>query len=115
MGMKVLIVDDGWQTDDNKRGYAFCGDWEISKNRFPDMAAHVKKVHDLGMKYMIWYGVPMVGVKAKNFPQFKDKLLWVNYGKWSDYGCLDPRFPEVRNFLCDIYEKAVREWATGSR
>jgi len=110
LGMKVLIVDDGWQTDDNKRGYAFCGDWEISKNRFPDMAAHVKRVHALGMKYMLWYGVPMVGVKSKNFSRFKDKLLWVNCGKWSDYGCLDPRFPEVRAFLCDIYEKAVREW-----
>jgi len=110
LGMKVLIVDDGWQTDDNNRGYAYCGDWEVSKRRFPDMAAHVKKVHDLGMKYMVWYGVPMVGVKAKNFPRFKDKLLWVSYGQWADYGCLDPRFPEVRAFLCDLYEKAVREW-----
>lgn len=110
LGMKVLIVDDGWQTDDTNRGYAFCGDWEISRRRFPKMAEHVRRVHDLGMKYMVWFGVPMVGVKANNFPRFKDKLLWVEYGKWADYGCLDPRFPEVRAHLCDLYEKAVREW-----
>lgn len=110
LGMKVLIVDDGWQTDDNNRGYAFCGDWEISKRRFPDMAAHVKNVHDLGMKYMVWFGVPMVGIKAKNFQRFTGKLLWVDTGRWSDYGCLDPRFPEVRAFLVGLYENAVREW-----
>lgn len=110
LGMKVLIVDDGWQTDDNNRGYAYCGDWKVSKRKFPDMSAHVRKVHALGMKYMMWYGVPMVGIKSKNFLRFRDKLLWVDCGEWSDYGCLDPRFPEVREFLCSLYETAVREW-----
>lgn len=110
LGMKAVIVDDGWQTDDNSRGYAYTGDWEISRSRFPDMVAHVKRVHDLGLKYMLWYGVPMVGIKSRNFERFRNKLLWVNYGNWYDYGCLDPRFPEVRRWLSDLYEQAVREW-----
>ncbi len=110
LGMKVLIVDDGWQTDDNNRGYAYCGDWEISKKRFPDMASHVAKVHALGMKYMIWYGVPMIGLKSKNYERFKGKYLWTQNSRWSGYSCLDPRFPEVRKFLCDIYAKAMKEW-----
>ena len=110
LGMKVLIVDDGWQTDDNNRGYAYTGDWEISRRRFPDMAAHVKKVHALGMKYMMWYGVPMMGIKAKNYGRFKGKYLWTSRGRWSDYACLDPRFPEVRDYICSLYEKAVRDW-----
>ena len=110
LGMKVLIVDDGWQTDDNNRGYAYTGDWEMSKRRFPDMAAHVKKVHALGMKYMIWYGVPMMGLKAKNYERFKGKYLWTSNSRWSGYSCLDPRFPEVREYLISLYEKALREW-----
>ena len=110
IGMKVLIVDDGWQTDDNNRGYAYTGDWEISKRRFPDMAAHVRKVHDLGMKYMVWYGVPMMGAKAKSRDRFKGKFLWTKGGAWAGYSCLDPRFPEVRDYICSIYEKALREW-----
>ena len=110
LGMKVLIVDDGWQTDDNNRGYAYTGDWEISKRRFPDMAAHVRKVHGLGLKYMVWYGVPMMGVRAKNYGRFKGKFLWEMRGRWSDYACLDPRFPEVRDYICSLYEKALREW-----
>ncbi len=110
LGMKVLIVDDGWQTDDNNRGYAYCGDWQISKKRFPDMAAHVAKVHALGMKYMIWYGVPMIGLKSQNYERFKGKYLWTQNDRWSGYSCLDPRFPEVRRFLCDIYAKAMKDW-----
>ena len=108
LGMKTVIVDDGWQTDDNNRGYAFTGDWEISKRRFPDMAAHVRKVHELGMKYMIWYGVPMVGDRAKCRARFEGKTLWRNgSGSWS---CLDPRFPEVRAYLIGLYARALEEW-----
>ena len=30
--MESIIVDDGWQTDDNNRGYAYCGDWAVTPN-----------------------------------------------------------------------------------
>ena len=110
LGMKVLIVDDGWQTDDNGRDFAYTGDWEVSKRRFPDMAAHVRKVHALGMKYMVWCGVPMMGLKARNYGRFKDKCLWTQRDRWSNYSCLDPRFPEVREHIITQCEKALRDW-----
>ncbi|MGI5958117.1 MAG: glycoside hydrolase family 36 protein [Massiliimalia sp.] len=108
MGFKTIIVDDGWQTMDNNRGYAFCGDWEMAEGRFPDFAAHVKKVHEMGMKYMIWYSVPYVGKQAKVWEKFKDKLLC--YIEYQKAGVLDPRYPEVREFLIQNYEHAVRDW-----
>ncbi|MFR7718112.1 MAG: hypothetical protein ACLU3N_05510 [Lachnospiraceae bacterium] len=40
LGLSAVIVDDGWQTEDNNRGYAYCGDWEPSGQKFltlPDM------------------------------------------------------------------------------
>lgn len=110
LGMKVLIVDDGWQTDDTNRGYSFTGDWRVSKRRFPDMAAHVRRVHEIGLKYMVWFGVPMVGRKSDNFARFEGKYLWVEDKKGSSYGCLDPRFPEVREHLASLYEKSARAW-----
>ena len=108
MGMKTVILDDGWQTDDTNRGYAFCGDWKVSPRRFPDMAAHVKRVHDLGMKYMVWYSVPFVGKKSVNWERFKGKYLY----EWSGQGAciLDPRFPEVRRFIVDTYVQAMKDW-----
>ena len=107
-GMKVLIVDDGWQTDDTNRGYRYCGDWQVSKRRFPDMSSHVKKVQALGIKYMLWYSVPFVGKKSKNYERFKGKYL--NDLEPAGAMVLDPRFPEVREFLVSTYEKALKEW-----
>ena len=109
MGMKTFIVDDGWQTDDGNRGYAFCGDWQISKRRFPDMAAHVKRVQDMGIKYMMWYSVPFVGHKSANFEKFKGKYVTEN-DRGLGAGTLDPRFPEVRKFIVDTYVKALKDW-----
>ena len=108
-GMHAIILDDGWQTDDHSGGYAFCGDWEVAQSRFPDgMAAHVARVHALGMKYIVWFSVPFVGYRSRNFSRFQGKFL-------SDVprlscSVLDPRFREVREFLADTYERALREW-----
>ena len=107
LGMKTIIVDDGWQTADNNRGYAYCGDWRVAPVRIKDMAAHVKRVQDIGMKYMLWYSVPFVGRYSDAWSQFEGKFL---YMRSKDVGVLDPRFPEVRDYLISTYEKALKEW-----
>ena len=107
LGMKTIIVDDGWQTADNNRGYAYCGDWRVAPVRIKDMAAHVKRVQDIGMKYMLWYSVPFVGRDSDAWSQFEGKFL---YMRSKDVGVLDPRFPEVRKYLISTYETALKEW-----
>jgi len=112
LGMKTVIVDDGWQIDLPLKGrggwggYRLCGDWQAGRN-FPDMAAHVRRVQALGFKYMLWYSVPFVGEKSANFARFKGKYLPVSCAGGH---VLDPRFPEVREFIVGTYEKAVRDW-----
>ncbi len=106
LGMKTVIIDDGWQTDDTNRGYAFCGDWQVSTNRFPNMRAHVKRVQEMGLKYMVWYSVPFIGTKSANYEKFKGKYL----GHMLGVAVLDPRFPEVRKFLVDTYVRAMKDW-----
>ena len=107
-GMKTAIVDDGWQTDKTGGGYVYCGDWEVSTNRFADFPAHVKRVQAMGMKYMLWFSVPHVGFKSANYPKFKGKYLYEDKGMGA--AVLDPRFPEVREFLIGHYERAIRDW-----
>lgn len=105
-GFRCMIVDDGWQTMDEQRGYAYCGDWEALK--IPDMHEHVERVHAMGMKYMLWYSVPFVGKHSRAFERFRNQSL-----AWHErHGAavLDPRYPEVREYLIGIYEKAMREW-----
>ncbi len=106
LGFDAVIVDDGWQTLDSQRGYAFTGDWEPV--RIPDMKGFVRRVHELGMKFILWYSLPFVGENSKNYQQFKGKYL--TYWKGQGAYVLDPRYPEVREFIINTYETALKEW-----
>jgi len=109
IGMDTVIIDDGWQTDDNNRGYAFCGDWEVAESKIPDMKAFVDELHAIGMKVMVWFSVPYIGLYSKNYPRFKDMTL-DDTGNNRNYWSLDPRYKDVREFLVGVYLRAVTEW-----
>jgi alpha-galactosidase len=106
LGFDTIIVDDGWQTLDTARGYAFTGDWE--PERIPDMKGFVEACHARGVKVVLWYAVPFVGRNARVAARFKDKSLRFEegLGAW----VLDPRYPEVRLYLVDVYRRALRDW-----
>lgn len=107
LGMRTIIVDDGWQTDNNGGGYSYCGDWRVCKSKIKDMRAFVDRVHNIGMKVILWYSVPYVGKNSEAWTRFKRKYL---DSEENDWNCLDPRFPEVREYLTGLYEEAASEW-----
>ena len=107
LGMDTVIMDDGWQTLDSGRGYAYCGDWE--PERIPDMRGLADAVHATGMKLMIWYSVPFMGIHAGHFEEFRDMLLDGEHSNGKAFA-LDSRYKKVRDYLTGIYAKAVREW-----
>lgn len=107
LGMESVIVDDGWQTDVKQRGYAYCGDWEPATGKFPDMRAHVDRVHAIGMKFLLWFSVPFVGIHTKAYDRFKDKFLNPDPKGERQWFVLDPRFPEVREHLIGVYERCL--------
>ncbi|NJD17726.1 MAG: alpha-galactosidase, partial [Gemmatimonadetes bacterium] len=106
LGYEAIIVDDGWQTLDSQRGYAFTGDWR--PERIPDMKGFVDAVHERGMKFILWYAVPLVGERSQAFRRFQGKFLreWKGQGAWE----IDPRYPEVRDYVIGTYRDAVRDW-----
>ena len=111
LGMDTVLIDDGWQCDNDSRGYAYCGDWEVIPSKIPDMHEFVRRIHETGMKVIVWFSVPFIGVYSKNYEKFKDMLLDDtgdrSGGLWSAF---DPRYKEVRDFLVGIYVKALKEW-----
>ena len=109
LGLDTVIIDDGWQTDDNNRGYAFCGDWEVSENKMRDMKKLVDEIHKIGMKVILWYSVPFMGIHSKSFDEFKTMLLDES-GDKETFFALDPRYKKVRDYLSSLYENAVKEW-----
>ena len=106
LGMKTMILDDGWQKESSKSYYSATGDWMPVASRFPDFRGHVDKVHAAGLKYMLWLSVPFVGNESKAFKLFEGKFLPGD----GDVRILDPRFPEVRQYLVDTYVRCVRDW-----
>ncbi len=106
LGMDTVIMDDGWQTLDSHRGYGYCGDWV--PERIPDIRGLSDAVHATGMKLMIWYSVPFVGIHSKKYQEFHDMLL--DGGGAGDTWALDPRYKAVRDYLTGIYAKAVKDW-----
>ena len=107
-GLNTVILDDGWQTDDNNRGYAYCGDWELATAKIPDMRRLADEIHGLGMKLMIWYSMPYMGIHSKKYSQFAGKYLYFDQRR--GIGALDPRYACVREYLASQYETAVRDW-----
>ena len=108
LGFDICIVDDGWHTDNNLGSYGYCGDWQPAPSKIPDMAAHVKRVHDIGMKYILWYAVPLMGYHSVHHSRFQNMLL--RDEAWASASVLDPRYQEVRDFLTDTFKKALLEW-----
>ncbi len=108
MGCKTLIIDDGWQTSDTHRGYAYCGDWQPVQDKIPDMRKAVALMHRQNMAVMLWYAVPFVGRQTAAWSILHDKLLGFN--DRLEAGVLDPRYPEVRKYLLEKYTQAVSEW-----
>jgi len=106
LGYETLIVDDGWQTLDSHRGYAYTGDWR--PERIPAMRDFVDGVHARGMRILLWYALPFVGERSQVFERFRGKYLryWTGQGAY----VLDPRYPEVRRYIVDTYRTAMREW-----
>lgn len=105
-GLKVMIVDVGWQTLDDTLEYSRTGDWQ--PDRLNRMRTVTDALHARGMKGMIWFGVPLVGDKAAVLPRFRGKTL----GRWDETSAyvLDPRYPEVRAYLIESFTRAVRDW-----
>ncbi|MEL6866527.1 MAG: glycoside hydrolase family 36 protein [Bacteroidota bacterium] len=105
LGYEIIIIDDGWQTLDNNRGYDYTGDWQ--PERIPDMAGFVKRIHQTGMKVGLWFSVPFCGKHSRAYQRFKGKFLTENH-RWAPV--FDPRYPEVRQHLIDIYCHALKQW-----
>ncbi len=106
LGCRAIIVDDGWQTVDANRGYAYTGDWQ--PERLPEMRELVERVHETGMKFLLWYATPFVGKHSAAFKRFQHQQLTMLDSAGA--AVLDPRFPEVRSFLVETFATALRAW-----
>lgn len=108
LGMKSFFMDAGWYMDAPGEFGPYAGDWIPSAKRFPDFAAHVARMKAKGLKYVLWYGMPLAGYRTAAHERFKGKFLSEHKGLKASI--LDPRFPECREYMIATMERALREW-----
>ncbi len=98
LGFRSLIIDDGWSYAGQGTGdYSLCGDWDVNKEKFPDMKAFVDRAHELGILVSLWFPAPFVGRETSGYRDFWGKYLY----EWGGAGVLDPRYPDVRSYIAD--------------
>lgn len=93
LGCRTLFLDDGWQTTPGVSDYSCAGDWIPNTDKFPDMKGFVDKVHEIGMRAVLWIGPGLCGSASKLNKLYGEKKL--------PCGFLDPRFPEARARMAD--------------
>ena len=102
LGFKTLIVDDGWCTNEDKAvspatlldWYAEIGEWEAAPRKFPDFPGHVRRVKELGLRYLLWVAPLMIGVRTATFARHGDACF---PEETEGYRIADP----AREALCD--------------
>lgn len=89
-----------------------CGDWRFDEEYFPDPAAMVQELHDMGIETMvsIW---PTVDYRSENFEDMKQKGLLVRINSGTDVQMtfhgnnvfMDPTNPRTREYVWNIVKK----------
>lgn len=109
MGFKSMIIDDGWSYDGPGTGdYFDCGSWEVVTSKFPDFKGFMDLAHENGIKVALWFPVPFVGRNNADYVKYEDKLL--RYDESMRAGVLDPRYPEVRQYIVGSYVDIVEKY-----
>jgi alpha-galactosidase len=106
LGLATVIVDDGWMTGDRGRGYGHCGDWDPVS--LPGTAAHVRRVQASGLRYLLWFALPFVGVESAVWEAFQPYAL--ARADALNAIVVDPRYPAVRAHLADRLARPVEAW-----
>ena len=110
VGLRSVIIDDGWQCRGIEGGGSnmrSCGEWKPFPGKFPDLKALVEKFHANGIRCLLWVALPFVGVEQSALlERFQGKFL----PGGGDRKVLDPRFPEVRDWLTASCCRLVRDY-----
>ncbi|MFE7618423.1 glycoside hydrolase family 36 protein [Streptomyces sp. NPDC057496] len=108
LGCGILLLDDGWQELGSGRGYAGVGDWVPDRAKFPDLAAHVRTVRNLGMKYVLWVAPLLLGPRSR---AFEDLARFAPVAARAPGAqVLDPRLPPVRRHVRDLAVRLVADY-----
>lgn len=108
LGLETVIIDDGWQSDDNNRGYGFSGDYIPAIKKVGDIKSLTEEIKKIGLKSMLWFSLAFSGDFTAGAEKFRNMTLYREDGL--NASVVDPRFAEIRKHIVAYCVKAVGEW-----
>ncbi len=106
MGMKTIIIDDGWMTMNDSLNFSGIGDYQPL--RLPKMKHLVHPIQKLDMKVMLWMSTSMLGQDSEVAKKFHGK--YIRFKKGSNTFIIDPRYPEVRNYIINTATRLMKDY-----
>ncbi len=108
LGLKTVILDDGWQMEGVNVRFAYTGDWQVNEKKFSDFSGTIDTMHDLGLKVLLWVGIPYVGEESELWHKYKDKTI--QYSDFARASILDPRYPEIREYIISTLKRLMTDY-----
>lgn len=104
LGIEMFVLDDGWfgHRDDDRSSL---GDWFVDEKKFNHgIAGFAKRVHDLDMKFGLWFEPEMISIDSK---------LYQTHPEWmiKTPGC--GQTPGRHQFVLDMSRQEVVDYLFG--
>lgn len=104
LGIEMFVLDDGWfgHRDDDRSSL---GDWFVDEKKFNHgIAGFAKRVHDLDMKFGLWFEPEMISVDSK---------LYQTHPEWMIKTPGRGQTPGRHQFVLDMSRKEVVDYLFG--
>ncbi|QLI95193.1 alpha-galactosidase [Limosilactobacillus mucosae] len=101
LGIEMFVLDDGWfgHRDDDRSSL---GDWFVDEKKFNHgIAGFAKRVHDLDMKFGLWFEPEMISIDSKLYQTHPEWMI-----KTPDRG----QTPGRHQFVLDMSRKEVVDY-----
>ena len=105
LGLRTVLIDWGWQNPPGKNLYY--GPHVPDPRYTKDFAAHVRRLHEKGLRVVMWFPISLVTDDNAAFEKYRGRTLYRR--SWGPY-VWDPRFGDLREYLLGRLETAVRDW-----
>lgn len=112
LGVELFVLDDGWfgRRDNDRAGL---GDYYVNRKKLPGgMKAFVKKIHNMGLKFGLWFEPEMVNEDSELYREHPEYAV-VLPGKKPTLGrhqlILNLCKPEVRDYIVNQVGRILDE------
>lgn len=112
LGIEMFVLDDGWfgHRDDDRSSL---GDWFVDEKKFNHgIAGFAKRVHDLDMKFGLWFEPEMISIDSKLYqthPEWMIKTLGRGQTPGRHQFVLDMSRKEVVGYLFGLMSHIIQD------